>query len=521
MAPIVKNIFVVCNLPPDRTPPVKEDAFVSATQTDPETISVAYGGFRDPESKVGVCEAVVVPTLTCWRRAWPQVTGYTVCIGSTPGAQDIGACQFRELDKSALFNLLPLQGKDGTLAFVSVLARNGEGLESLVADRLEIDDSAPVVTSLEVHRSHDDVFVSDPLIKHSDVQALKLRISVEEPNREPNVVVKMVEVAVGLGPDSYQDAAEWTEVTQDFNTNKEPATVVISGLNMTHGVTYFVHARTTSSIGRQAITTAPTRVFVDLTPPVPVSPVGVHNGESIMLEYLLEWLELSARTPAHSATTWQVGPTWRMADNESALVQCCAQVQDAQGNPEQPIARRCFSGDVTSDMMRGLDLPHLLRLEVAVACQNEANLWGTATSATIAIDKTRPHTRQALDLRGIPHEGSSLAVQPEPGSDAAKGLFQPSLLTPGEVSAVDLDFVVELTTLRVAFAVWDEDSGVQLVMVAVGDAPGSTSVSPWTVVDTGGKRYVEVDLPEGATLQRHKRYFVAVSAVNVSATRAS
>ena len=491
LAAIKMNIFVICNTPPDSTPPETVDAFITATQTDAETLSVAYGGFRDEES---------------------NVKGFTACLGTTPGGQEIAECRDVELDKTVVFPFLELAGEDGRMYYASVLARNGEGLESLLTDRIVIDDSGPVISRLDILREHDNVFTFDPLIKHSDMQAIRMAVRIVEDNPEEHIQIAVVETAVGLGPDSYQDAAEWTEVLQDFNTNGGSADFSISGLLLQHAVQYYVHVRTTNTIGRQTISTAQTVVYVDLTPGIP-GPISVHNGASIMLEYLLEWMPLSDGNPRYSATAWTVSPMWSCSDPESEIVAYHVLLLDANGNPDHPIDQAFLDDEETTVTFEGFSLPHLFEYEVKVRCKTDANLWSERVSDRVMIDLTRPQTRQVLDLAAEATEGP-LAIDPDPDSEVGQGLFTPPLLTPAQVTATDLDFVTELDELRVAFAAWDEDSGIKHVMVAAGPAPGSPAILKWTPVEVRGKRQVRVPLPQTVALQRHLRYYVSVSAVN-------
>ena len=44
--------FVICNFPPDSSPPELGDAVLNAQQLDSETVMATWGGFRDEESEV-------------------------------------------------------------------------------------------------------------------------------------------------------------------------------------------------------------------------------------------------------------------------------------------------------------------------------------------------------------------------------------------------------------------------------------------------------------------------------------
>lgn len=467
---------------------------VTAQQIDGETMAVAWGGFRDRES---------------------NIHGFTTCIGTQPGGQDIAECVDLDKDQRKQFNGLSLGGRDRQSFYVSVMCRNGEGLESVVVDRVVIDDSGPEVMHFLMYRRHDNAYVSDPLIKSSDVKDIRMKIQVVEDNPEQTVTVALVETAVGLGPSSYQDAAAWSEVTIDWARSAPLAEIAITGLDLRHGSQYYVHVRTTNTVGRQAITTAPTRIFIDTTPARGLY-VHTHNGASIMLEYRLDWKPLSEGNPTHSATYWQVGSTWAFHDAESEVAGWEVSLHDADGNPTQYLASTALQPQETTVLFEGLSFPHLFRYELRVRCLNVANIWSEMYSPIVTIDRTRPFVRQALDLSQIPLANTTLGNVPKPGSDLYAGLLEPEMVTPAEEVAVELDFVTELSGLTVAFASWDVDSGVPQVLVAAGVAPGSTTLVGWTPVQTHGRRYVHVPLPTGVTLQRHIRYYTSVAAVNVS-----
>ena len=434
-------------------------------------------------------------------------------MGTQPGGQDLAECVDMELDQSKQFNLLGLGGRDRQNIFVTVLCRNGEGLESVLVNRIVVDDSGPEVLSWYVLRHYDNAWVSEPLVKSSATRDIRMKVQVHEDNPMDNVRVALVETAVGLGPTSYQDAAQWSELTVDWARHAPLIDVAVTGLDLKHGSQYYLHVRTTNTVGRQTITTSPTRIFIDLTPPVG-NFVATHNGASIMLEYRLDWLQVQEGDPTHSATYWQVGSRWGFSDPESEVGRWDVSVHDADGAPDTFIARQTLKPEETITLFEGLNMPHMFRYEVKVRCLNVANVWGEMLSPIVTIDRTRPHVRQALDLGPVPTTGLLSRVATN-GTDLYKGLRQPELVSPAEEQAVELDFVTNLTELRVGFAAWDVESGVQRVLVAAGVAPGSTTLLGWTVVDVPGYRHARVPLPPNTELQRHLRYYVSVAAVNV------
>ena len=219
--------FMICNTPPDKTPPSLTDAHISAFQLDGETLHVGWGGFKDKES---------------------NVKRFQACIGSTPGGEDIVECENVELDQLKTFTFSNFTGLDGVFLYASVFAENGEELESMLAARIEIDDSAPEVRSVLVERAYDGAFVDTPLLKHNDTRGLQFMVQVVEPNSELHVVTEVVEYAIGLGPDSYQDACEWTEVVQNFTANPW-ALVSVSDLELQFRVKYYIHIRTGNTVG--------------------------------------------------------------------------------------------------------------------------------------------------------------------------------------------------------------------------------------------------------------------------------
>lgn len=486
--------FVICNLPPDDTPPHIDGATATAIQTSASTLEATWGGFADPES---------------------NVKNYSICIGSTPGASDIVGCAPIGEDKGFTFENANFTTWDGVTAYVHVAGANGEGLESSISIPFEVDDSPPAVTDFKLYREWDDRYVDEPVVKQSDTTAVRFQLLVEEPNSAPNVFTKIVEVALGAGPGSYQSAHQWTEVLQDWSDNPQLATVVFSGLQLQHGAYYYVHVRTTSSIGRQGLFTAASRVYIDTTPPVPEY-VSVHDGASVVLEYVADFLPLSAGRPDVSATSWLVAPMWNFTDNESEFLNFTVQLLDADGDSDQPVVEQTVGPDTTSTVFRDLDLPHGFRYQVRVAGSTNASLSSEITSEAVLIDRTRPELRQALDLGPNVTTGPLADVPVHP--KFINGFYAPEMLTPGAASVMDLDFVTELSELRVGFGAWDLESGILQFSIAAGTAPGGTSVVPWTVLPFDGTRQATVPLPAGLELAPHQRYYVSVATVNVCAS---
>ena len=486
------NIFTICSAPPDRTPPDTTDAFVSAKQTTVESIYAEWGGFFDEES---------------------NVKGYVACVGKAPGFQDVAKCMDLGLDQSKTFDRLGLEGLDGVKVYVSVFARNGEGLMSTVVDALVLDDSGPEVTLFEVQQYYDGSFTDKWLMKHGEPSSLTIRAFIEEPNPEETTVVETVEVAVGTGPFIYDNVAAWHELLFDFNApDAEPVVHTISELALQHRVAYWIHIRTTNTVGRQSIVTAPTVVYCDLTPST--GETAIHNGASILLEEHLAWMPLSDPHPEFSSVFWKVAPSWEFSDEESEMVRYDAYLHDAHGDPDNPIAVITnINKRANTITFEDLDLPHGLKFYAEIRGQTDADHWTEVETQRTTIDRTRPHTVQVLDLAGVPTTGP-LSRNATTEQEAA-GVVEPGTLTPAELAEVEIDFVQNLDKLFAGFSVWDEDSGIKTVMVAVGVAPGSTSLMPWTSIPANGGRVVPVSLPTGVDFVRHVRYYVSVAAVNV------
>ena len=485
------RIFQICTDGPDSTPPDIQDAFVSAKQTDAETIAVSWGGFVDKES---------------------GIKGYTSCIGSSPGSQDIAACVDAQLDQSMVFSLLQLDGLDGATAFVSVFARNRELIEAVLVDSLVIDDSGPAVVEWTVLREFDGTFVDEPVVKTSNRHSVSMRLHVTEDNPEEHIRVALVETAIGLGPLSFQDAAAWSELTVDWASKPRMMETSISGLELQHGALYYLHVRTTNTLGRQAITTARTRLFVDLTPPT-LERVEPHNGASIMLEDTLQWLALDEPTPQFSATFWQVGAFWSFVDPESEIAEVHLEVLSASGDPTVPLASLVVQPEDSIALLDDVNLQHGETFSVSVSARSVANLWVTRDSEVVTMDLTAPFARQAIDL-GNASVPVLLSTLPEANSSLARGFQRPEFLSPAQEHAVDVDFVTSLPELRVGFGAWDEDSGIVGVLIACGNAPGSTSVLDWTFARVNGLRAVTVPLPSSFQAEPHVRYHISVAAVN-------
>lgn len=455
---------------------------------DGETVEVQWGGFKDDES---------------------NVKGYDVCLGSSPGATDFAECVNTEADKRYVFRFLDLVGKDDVKMYASVFARNGERLESMIAQTLVIDDSAPVVSSAHVQRVADGRWVTQPLVKHSDPQSLAIALDIREPNPQANVQINVVEVAVGLGPDSFQDAAEWSEVQHDFVNDGSRHEFTLSRLQMQHQGQYFVHIRTTNTLGRQAITTIPSAVYIDITPPT-ATYVRVHNGRSIMTEYNLKWLKQSV-DPRYTANNWILNPSWSFADKESSMTQCYVSIVDANGSVDDLIATKRVKYKTKKVKLRER-LPDGFDFQVHARCQSDAGLWGEGYSPPCLVDLTRPTVAQVLDLGEIPTTTVLSETEAE-GSALAQGLLEPRKLTGAEVNKLEVDFVASLDQLRVGFSAWDLQSGAEGVMVAAGVNPGSASLMKWTYFRREGMRYVTLN---AGILKPLTKYFVSVAAVNVS-----
>jgi len=476
--------FIYCPFPKDSSPPDVSAAFVSAVQTDVETFAVSWGGFYDPES---------------------NVKGYTLCAGTSAGAQDVATCREVDKDKSRLLTQLDYTSADGnTLVYFTVYAENGEYLESSVSTSSVWSVELPLVSDWAVRNPKDESWTSQGIIKQGDPHSIRVAIGAITSQRS----VVMVEIAVGHGPASYQDAQVWTELPFPYDrTEGELWEYTLSGLNLEHGQEYYVHIRVTDDEGLQGVTTLPTRIFIDITPAVGV--VRPHNGASIMLEYILEWLPLDEPDPEFSATYWMVGASWEFTDAEGTeLAECVAELHDAQhGHPDTPIATVEAPAEATSALFENLKLQHLSEYEVVVKCRNVADVWGEATSERIKIDKTRPTVIQALDLTAPQVTGVLSKNQ-------TTTRRQPVLLTELGKRDVELDYTLSFSELTVGFAAWDIDSGITHVMVAVGTAPGSTSELPWTYATLKTSRQAVIPM-DSSLLSIHRRYYVSVTAVNV------
>lgn len=440
-----------------------------------------------------------------------NIKNYTLCVGTGAYMDDVVECERLGLDQSKLLTQVDMDvfGEDGNVYF-TVYAENGEGAESAVWLGLDTTLRGPDVVDWAVKRAKDGMLTSQAVNKQGDPHSITFAIGTFP--QTPDISdVAMVEVAIGLGPRSYQDAQEWTELPFPLqDTSGELWEYTLANLTLQHGVEYYIHIRATNDLGLQQVTTLPTTIFIDMTPAH--GQVRPHNGASIMLEYLLEWLPLSAPDPVYSATYWMVGASWSFTDDErTEIAEFVVELHDAKyGHPDQPLRSQTVGPLVTSTLFQGLRLEHLSEYEVRVRARSVADVWGEATSSRVTIDLTRPTVLQVVDLAGPDLVDGILA-------DQVSLKHKPVLLTPFGKRTLEVDFVTEsMGGLRVGFGAWDPDSGIIQVLVAVGVAPGSTSLLPWTLVTLDTPRQITTPV-QVTDLEIHTRYFVSITAVNVSA----
>lgn len=483
------EIFSWCNFPPDTTPPEIDDVStaVKATQVDEASISMVWGGFSDKES---------------------NVHGYTVCIGTAPGAQDVASCQdYTAKDTSSVFEQVDVTEFGDAEVFASIFCKNGEGLESLYADSLWVDSTAPVLHDVAVLREADGSYVQKPNVMHGNNQSLTFQVWAEEDN--PSTQIAMMEYGIGTSEDNEDDVANFTEVGQADRLEAGdigPYTIVRSGLSLQHNVDYYIHVRLTNTAGFQTSYVSDYVISMDLTAPTLLE-LDNHNGRSVYHEHSLAWLPLVRGEPlVYSATYWQVMPSFEWEDPQSELFafEGYLHVKDSP----VPVAETRSSNPQASFLSFGrrLRLEHNKYYNVRIRAQNEANGWAEASSSYFLIDRTRPTTMQILDLGFIPTDAQ---VPP----DDTEGFVEPVLLGPARVRDLDIDFVTSLDVLRVKFNAWDVESGVGRIFIGAGTSPGSAGFVPWTPLPVARARWAEVPIGN-RRLVRHVRYHVSVYAVN-------
>lgn len=510
VAPIMIHLFTICSMGPDTTPPLTADAFVEGRQIDSESVVVHWGGFRDPESKV---------------------RGYTVCLGSSPGYQNLALCTTVGKAYSHLFTGLNInECIDGQTFYASVFAANGESLESLLSDSMVIDYSGPEVRDVQFKQEWEGggwTSGSDRLYFHGHETRLSFRFWVEERATERYITPKVIEWSLGASNSTYTDVVDWTEIGQTRQLERGafgPYYATAVGVHLKHQHVYYLHFKTTNNLGLQSITTHTTPIFIDSTPPYHTGH-GTHDGNTIMLEYLLDYLPLDASgccDPKYSSMYWQQRPLFNWRDTETFINRQEVWVEEASSGVEVPNSRVAYDAfrllrfdsetraNITADM-RGFLLDHNTEYRLHFWARNDVGLSADAVSEPWLIDKTRPQVLQVMDLDADMDNADAIFPL-----DLTGGFAVPGLLTPAQEFALELDFVQELRTLRMGFAAFDLESGIDRAFVAVGDAPGANNVMDWTEVELSGprSRVFTFDLPAGSVLEEHKRYHASIMPVN-------
>jgi hypothetical protein len=266
-------LFSICSAPLDTTPPTK--GFASCKQVDGTSLQVNWGGFIDKESSIDHNE---------------------VSVGSLPGRDDIfssanaGAALSYVVTGIALPQLAPY--------FCSVKAVNGEEMARGVTTTRQLWSAVPVMpVGVRVQRSIDGLYVGakcgvngkgavDALtglcedmseqqpvyLGAPDTVAIAFRLG----NTNPSVNVSRAEWAVCGEPNCVIPdliALPWTGVGRGSQLAKQsrafPIAASATGLNLTHGYTYYASVSLYQSSGLLGYSKPSAPIVVDLTPPEP------------------------------------------------------------------------------------------------------------------------------------------------------------------------------------------------------------------------------------------------------------
>ncbi|CAE7856105.1 rad50, partial [Symbiodinium sp. KB8] len=241
------ELFKICNLPPDTTPPEIDGAYASALQVDATTVVTEFGGFYDDEN---------------------YVRQFSVALGKTPMMQDIAEYFDDEDITTFTFNGVDCPGEDAP-AFVSVVAANVEGLASGISVPFVCDASAPQVLDIQVKNAATGQYLNYgdfQVINATDV--LSIRFKVVEPAEHAEI--SQVRFSIGT-QEGVDDVLPWADTgSQDLMASKSTDWYFAEagGLDLQHGVYYWVNVESTNSLGLQAVFTSHA-LFVDHTPALP------------------------------------------------------------------------------------------------------------------------------------------------------------------------------------------------------------------------------------------------------------
>lgn len=198
------------------------------------------------------------------------ISHYYYCVGTTPGSANLAG--WTDNGPNTSVTLTGLHLVNGATYYFSVKAKNGAGIpmesysEVTTSDGQTVDTTPPLPIATVNDGSGADIqFTSNPF-----------RLAANwTPSADPESEVVKYYYAIGTAP-GITDVKDWTD--NGLNTTAES-----TGLNLTHGVTYYISVKALNGAGLYSNVTSSNGQMVDTTPPFPISVVydGVVIGVDI------------------------------------------------------------------------------------------------------------------------------------------------------------------------------------------------------------------------------------------------
>ncbi|HEX3044916.1 MAG TPA: S8 family serine peptidase [Bacillota bacterium] len=374
------------------------------------------------------------------------ISQYTYCVGTAPGSENVIRCTDNGPNTSVTCTGLNLV--NGTTYYFSVIAYNGTGFKSQMAtsNGQTVDTTPPaLITTVNDSSGADSQFT-----RYSTQLAANWT-----PSADPESGVVKYYYAIGTAP-GLTDVKGWTD-------NGLKTTAGRTGLNLTHGVTYYISVKAINGAGLDSGISASNGQTVDTTPPALIS--TVNDGSGADSQFTRFTTQLSANwTPS--------------ADPESGVNKYFYAIGTAPGLTD--VKGWTDNGLKTTAGRTDLNLTHGVTYYFSVKAVNGAGVFSEITSSNgQMVDATPP-----------------LPV---------------SVVNDGSTIGVDIDTTTSSAQLSANWAAtMDTESYVIAYFYAIGTAPGLNDVVDWTNNGLNTKF-----TKTGLSLAGGQTYYVSVKAMNV------
>lgn len=120
-----------------------------------------------------------------------EIELYSICLGNTPGSQNIMECQHMDSGNQLIASPIDLVGDT---MYATVIAYNGMHLFSMVFAYGLIDYAAPLISAVELLHMETGLYVGGPLMRQGNATHAGIRVNVVY-----SVAIKVVRVMWAIG----------------------------------------------------------------------------------------------------------------------------------------------------------------------------------------------------------------------------------------------------------------------------------------------------------------------------------